>query len=123
MYGVDAFTPNINSPRAGILGINRLRDDVRWVDNRPERTPVMRLSLNWEHRVLDGAPGDTLPRRGRPGGAVSAAGVSVAGSAATDERLFLSDRLAQSLAVQLMEVSQLQFVVIPQPQMLPGGSL
>jgi len=56
MFGVDAFTPIINSPQAGILGVNRLRDDVRWEGNTPVRAQVMRLSLTWDHRVLDGAP-------------------------------------------------------------------
>ena len=56
MFGVDSFTPIINSPQAGILGVNRLRDDVRWEGNTPLRTQVMRVSLTWDHRVLDGAP-------------------------------------------------------------------
>lgn len=56
MMGVDAFTPIINAPQAGILGVNRIRDDVRWEGDRPTKTQVMRLSLTWDHRVLDGAP-------------------------------------------------------------------
>ena len=56
MFGVDAFTPIINAPQAGILGINRIRDEVRWEGERPVKTQVMRLSLTWDHRVLDGAP-------------------------------------------------------------------
>lgn len=56
MFGVDAFTPIINSPQAGILGVNRIRDDVAWDGDRPVRQQVMRLSLTWDHRVLDGAP-------------------------------------------------------------------
>ena len=56
MMGVDSFTPIINSPQAGILGVNRIRDDVAWDGDRPIKTKVMRLSLTWDHRVLDGAP-------------------------------------------------------------------
>lgn len=56
MFGVDSFTPIVNSPQAGILGVNRIRDDLRWEGERPVRTQVMRLSLTWDHRVLDGAP-------------------------------------------------------------------
>jgi pyruvate dehydrogenase E2 component (dihydrolipoamide acetyltransferase) len=56
MFGVDSFTPIINAPQAGILGVNRIRDDVRWDGNTPVKTQVMRLSLTWDHRVLDGAP-------------------------------------------------------------------
>ena len=56
MFGVDSFTPIINSPEAGILGVNRLRDEVRWDDSTPVKSRAMRLSLTWDHRVLDGAP-------------------------------------------------------------------
>ena len=56
MMGVDSFTPIINAPQAGILGVNRIRDDIRWEGERPVKTQVMRLSLTWDHRVLDGAP-------------------------------------------------------------------
>ena len=56
MFGVDAFTPIINAPQSGILGVNRLRDDLKWVGETPTKTQVMRLSLTWDHRALDGAP-------------------------------------------------------------------
>ena len=56
MFGVDAFTPIINAPQSGILGVNRLRDDLKWVGDTPVKTQVMRLSLTWDHRALDGAP-------------------------------------------------------------------
>ena len=56
MFGVDAFTPIINAPQSGILGVNRIRDDVAWDGDRPVKAQVMRLSLTWDHRVLDGAP-------------------------------------------------------------------
>ena len=56
MFGVDSFTPIINAPQVGILGINRLRDDVGWDGERPIRQRRMNLSLTWDHRALDGAP-------------------------------------------------------------------
>ncbi len=56
MYGVDMFTPVINPPNAGILGVGRIRDDVAWDGDRPTRVQRMTLSLTWDHRVLDGAP-------------------------------------------------------------------
>ena len=56
MFGVDSFTPILNSPEVGILGVNRLRDDVRWEGERPVRQKTMTLSLTWDHRALDGAP-------------------------------------------------------------------
>jgi pyruvate dehydrogenase E2 component (dihydrolipoamide acetyltransferase) len=56
MFGVDSFTPIINSPQVGILGINRLRDDVAWEGAVPVKRQAMRLSLTWDHRAVDGAP-------------------------------------------------------------------
>jgi len=56
MFGVDSFTPIINSPQAGILGVNRLREDVAWDGAVPVKQQRMRLSLTWDHRALDGAP-------------------------------------------------------------------
>ncbi len=56
MFGVDSFTPIINAPQVGILGVNRIRDDVAWEADRPMRQQRMRLSLTWDHRALDGAP-------------------------------------------------------------------
>ena len=56
MFGVDAFTPVINPPNAGILGVGRIRDDVAWEGDLPVRVKRMTISLTWDHRVLDGAP-------------------------------------------------------------------
>lgn len=56
MYGVDGFTPILNPPQAGILGVGRIYDGVRWEGEKPAKTARMRLSLTWDHRVLDGAP-------------------------------------------------------------------
>ena len=55
-YGVDAFTPVINPPNAGILGVGRLRDDVVVVDGEVATVKRLTLSLTWDHRVLDGVP-------------------------------------------------------------------
>ena len=56
MYGVDSFTPIINEPQSGILGVNRIYDGVEWVGDQPVKSKKMNLSLTWDHRVLDGAP-------------------------------------------------------------------
>ena len=56
MYGVDTFTPILNSPQTGILGVGRIYDGTRWVDERATRAQYLRLSLTWDHRVIDGAP-------------------------------------------------------------------
>ena len=56
MYGVDSFTPIINSPQVGILGVNRIRDELAWDGNTPVKQQRMTLSLTWDHRAIDGAP-------------------------------------------------------------------
>lgn len=54
--GVDVFTPVINPPNAGILGVGRLRDDLVMVDGEVATTKRITLSLTWDHRVVDGVP-------------------------------------------------------------------
>lgn len=56
MYGIQSFTPIINEPQVGILGVNRLYDGVEWDGNTPVKTKKMNLSLTWDHQVLDGVP-------------------------------------------------------------------
>jgi pyruvate dehydrogenase E2 component (dihydrolipoamide acetyltransferase) len=55
-FGVDVFTPVINPPNAGILGIGRLRDDLVLVDGQVSAVKRLTLSLTWDHRVVDGVP-------------------------------------------------------------------
>lgn len=56
MYGVDSFTPILNPPQTGILGIGGIYDGMRWIDDQPTKTRNLKLSLTWDHRVLDGSP-------------------------------------------------------------------
>jgi pyruvate dehydrogenase E2 component (dihydrolipoamide acetyltransferase) len=56
MFGIDSFTPIINAPQVGILGVNRIRDEVAWDGATPVKQQRMTLSLTWDHRALDGAP-------------------------------------------------------------------
>jgi pyruvate dehydrogenase E2 component (dihydrolipoamide acetyltransferase) len=57
MFGVDAFTPVINPPNVGILGVGRIRDEVRLTrKGRAKPTRRMTLSLTFDHRAVDGAP-------------------------------------------------------------------
>ena len=55
-YGVDFFTPVVNTGNTGILGVGRVRDGVRWDGDVPHRTSVLTLSLSFDHRAVDGAP-------------------------------------------------------------------
>ena len=56
MFGVDTFTPILNPPQAGILGVGRIYDGLRWEADTAVKAAMIRLSLTWDHRVLDGAP-------------------------------------------------------------------
>lgn len=63
MFGVDGFTPVINAPNVAILGVGRLRKDLKLVDWGVDTTSNITLSLTWDHRVLDGAPAAEFTRR------------------------------------------------------------
>ncbi len=55
--GIESFTPVINPPQTGILGVNAMETRVRLGKNG-EIVPytAMGLSLSYDHRALDGAP-------------------------------------------------------------------
>jgi pyruvate dehydrogenase E2 component (dihydrolipoamide acetyltransferase) len=56
MMGIDAFTPILNLPQAGILGVGRIVEDSVVRDGRIVVGNTMTLSLTFDHRVIDGAP-------------------------------------------------------------------
>ncbi len=55
-FGVDAFTPILNPPQVGILGVGRAAARPWVVDGAVAVRDVMHLSLTFDHRALDGAP-------------------------------------------------------------------
>ncbi|MBQ7330377.1 MAG: 2-oxo acid dehydrogenase subunit E2 [Oscillospiraceae bacterium] len=55
--GVESFTPVINPPQTGILGVCGTTDRVRKAaDGSIELYPAMGLSLTYDHRAVDGTP-------------------------------------------------------------------
>lgn len=56
MFGVDCFTPIINSPEAAILGIGRIAERPAVREGRIVPRSLMDLCLSFDHRVVDGAP-------------------------------------------------------------------
>lgn len=55
--GCEAFTPVINPPQTGILGVCSIQTRVRTnKEGGIETYPAMGLSLTFDHRVVDGAP-------------------------------------------------------------------
>ena len=56
MFGVESFTPIINQPDAAILGVNCTEDElVMEAEGTIAKHQVMRISLTFDHRLLDGA--------------------------------------------------------------------
>ena len=55
--GVESFTPVINPPQTGILGVCCTTDRVRKkADGSFDIYPAMTLSLTYDHRAVDGSP-------------------------------------------------------------------
>ncbi len=55
-FGVESFTPVINPPQTGILGVDCIIERVRKDDGVIYVYPAMGLSLTYDHRAIDGAP-------------------------------------------------------------------
>ena len=56
MYGIDTFTPVLNLPQAGILGVGRIVEEPVVRNGQLAIGKTMNLSLTFDHRVIDGAP-------------------------------------------------------------------
>ena len=54
--GIESFTPVINPPQTGILGVDAITRRVKEEDGEDVTYPAMGLSLTFDHRALDGAP-------------------------------------------------------------------
>jgi pyruvate dehydrogenase E2 component (dihydrolipoamide acetyltransferase) len=55
-YGIDAFTPIINQPQSGILGIGRIVQKPVISANTIVPAWMINLSLSFDHRLIDGVP-------------------------------------------------------------------
>ena len=56
VYGIESFTPVINPPQTGILGVCAVKDAFRMENGEIKVYPSMGLSLSYDHRALDGTP-------------------------------------------------------------------
>lgn len=61
-FGVESFTPVLNAPETGILGVNTITTRVKEVNGQIKTYPCMSLSLTYDHRALDGAPASKFLR-------------------------------------------------------------
>ena len=55
-YDIDGFTPIINPPEIGILGVGRIVEKVIVHQGKVAQRAMMTLSLSFDHRLIDGAP-------------------------------------------------------------------
>ncbi|WP_089936122.1 2-oxo acid dehydrogenase subunit E2 [Candidatus Entotheonella palauensis] len=55
-YDIDAFTPIINPPQVGILGMGRVVEKPVVYEGEIAVRSMMFLSLTFDHRIIDGAP-------------------------------------------------------------------
>jgi pyruvate dehydrogenase E2 component (dihydrolipoamide acetyltransferase) len=58
--GVESFTPILNPPQTGILGICNISHKAKEVDGNIVIYPAMGLSLTFDHSAVDGAPAARL---------------------------------------------------------------
>jgi pyruvate dehydrogenase E2 component (dihydrolipoamide acetyltransferase) len=54
--GIESFTPIINPPQTGILGVSGIVQRIKDTGEGIRSYPAMGLSLTIDHRVVDGAP-------------------------------------------------------------------
>jgi pyruvate dehydrogenase E2 component (dihydrolipoamide acetyltransferase) len=54
--GIEMFTPILNPPQSGILGVCGVTTRIRETNGALESYPAIGLSLTYDHRAADGAP-------------------------------------------------------------------
>ena len=55
-FRVETFIPIVNPPQTAIIGVGKTRMEPVVVDNKVVVKPLTKLSLVFDHRVVDGAP-------------------------------------------------------------------
>lgn len=55
-YEVEYFTPVLNPPEIGILGLGRVMPEAVFVGDDLQKRMIQPLSLTFDHRAIDGAP-------------------------------------------------------------------
>ncbi len=54
--GIESFTPVVNPPQTGILGVCAITNGFNVVNGEIKVYPKMNLSLSYDHRAMDGTP-------------------------------------------------------------------
>ncbi|MCI1881481.1 MAG: 2-oxo acid dehydrogenase subunit E2 [Sporolactobacillus sp.] len=55
-YGIGFFTPVLNPPEIGILGVGTIEQRPVYVGDELKKRSLLPLSLTFDHRAIDGAP-------------------------------------------------------------------
>lgn len=55
-FGIQSFTPVLDAPQVGIIGIGAIEPKPVMVDGEMTFVPTLSLSLTIDHQVVDGAP-------------------------------------------------------------------
>jgi pyruvate dehydrogenase E2 component (dihydrolipoamide acetyltransferase) len=55
-FDIDAFSPLVNPPEVGILGVGRIVEKPVGFDGQVVLRSMLHLSLTFDHRAVDGAP-------------------------------------------------------------------
>jgi len=56
-WDIDEFTPIVNHPESAVLGVGRIVEKPVVQDGQIKAERRMALSLSFDHRIIDGAPG------------------------------------------------------------------
>jgi len=56
VFGIESFTPILNAPQTGLLGVNTITTQIRVEAGAIVPYQAMSLSLTYDHRAVDGAP-------------------------------------------------------------------
>jgi pyruvate dehydrogenase E2 component (dihydrolipoamide acetyltransferase) len=63
MYGIETFIPIINPPETAILGVGAIIERPVFMDDKIQAKPIVRLTLSFDHRVVNGAPAAEFMQR------------------------------------------------------------
>lgn len=63
MFGIDVFQAIINSPECALLTVGTVESELSLDGDSVISTPIMKMSLTCDHRVLDGATGARFLKR------------------------------------------------------------
>ncbi|WP_414049181.1 dihydrolipoamide acetyltransferase family protein [Macrococcus animalis] len=55
--GIEYFTPVLNAPEVGILGVGSLQKELKLVDGKVKEAKILPFSLTIDHQIVDGADG------------------------------------------------------------------